>query len=245
MNRAGFLPELACALAWGAEDNVAVLWGDFDETGHPSDPNVTAFGVCGLRATCQQWLAFSEKWNAALADYGVDVFHMKTFYSPRHSPYNRWPDERKQAFLTLLLDLIEPLVPVLGSMKKFEEDVEGAERETIQEDWRESYHGGIRSALFNVPHGSKVHFVFAQHPEISSTVVGEYHAMLAQSYAENLHDARVGTFTFGEPKELPPLQAADYLAWEFARDARYGRGNMRPTLQRILSWRNPTRIYVR
>ena len=82
-------------------------------------------------------------------------------------------------------------------------------------------------------------------PEINPVVVGGYHTMVVQSYVENFRDARVGTFEFGEPKGLPPLQAADYVAWEFARDARNGRGSIRPTLRRILSWRQPTRIYVR
>ena len=72
-----------------------------------------------------------------------------------------------------LLELIETVRPVLGSMKKFEEGVEGAERETIQDEWRESYHGCVRSSIVDLPADARVHFIFAKHPEISPVVVGD------------------------------------------------------------------------
>ncbi len=61
------------------DERAPSVWAYFDETGHPSDPDVAAFGVCGLRATCAQWLRFTYGWNGVLASEGIQHFHMKNF----------------------------------------------------------------------------------------------------------------------------------------------------------------------
>jgi len=245
MTTANAFLDMACGLGWSPEDSVMVLWGYYDETGHPSDPNVTAFGVCGLRATCAQWLTFNEAWKKLLAAEGIENLHMKTFYSRHHEPYNGWSDAKKDSFLMSLVDLIETIKPVVGSMKKFPAD--GSERETIEEEWRESYHGCLRSSVMMLPAHAKVHFVFARHPEISQVSVDQYHGWVTDSYKQLWNDWRVGTLSFGDPKDLVPLQAADYVAWEIARDARNGPDpdKMRPTMRRLRDMRAGLRIYLR
>ncbi len=131
------------------DERAPSVWAYFDETGHPSDPDVAAFGVCGLRATCAQWLRFTYGWNGVLASEGIQHFHMKNFYSPRHEPYNGWSEEKKHHFPMSLIDLIETVKPVLAAMKKFHPCV--AEREKITEEWRESYHGCLRPKIAQRP----------------------------------------------------------------------------------------------
>jgi len=203
---ASLLPLFAHALAWKPGDSVTVLWGYFDETGHPSDPNVTAFGVCGLRATSERWLTFSDAWNTLLATEGIESFHMKTFYSPHHVPYNGWSAGKKEDFLMSLLELIETVRPVLGSMKKFEEGVEGAERETIQEEWRESYHGCIRSAIVDLPADAGI-TRWSSSPmwKISATRVWAPSSLASR---KAFHRCRLRTTWRGSLLEMPETGAA-------------------------------------
>jgi hypothetical protein len=170
---------------------------------------------------------------------------MRTFYSGHDAPYNGWPEDKKDKFLVSLVDLIEIVKPVLGSMKKFPADRSG--RETIEEEWRESYHGCLRASVLDLPPSAKANFIFARHPEVNPMAASDYHARVVQSHRDSLSDSRIGTLSFGDPTELPPLQAADYVAWEIARDARNGPdpGKLRPTMRRLQGMRAGLRVYVR
>lgn len=216
-----------------------VLWVYFDETGHPSDPNVRAFGIGGLSATRERWQSFNAAWESILAEKGIRVFHMKEFYSGGHQPYASWSDGQKMAFLLRLVDVIEMVKPPLGAMQSLPDDM--SQRDRIDEAYRQSYHACIRAAIHDVASFDKVHFVFAKYPEISPVLLKQYHGWTIDGYRQVFDDHRLGTITFGEPRDLPALQASDFLSWELQRHVRDPEQPLRPTMQRLLAMR--PRIY--
>lgn len=223
--------EFAFCLGWKLDDLVTAYWGYFDETGHPADPRVSAFGIGGLRATCRTWVSFNEAWQRVLAPKGITAFHMKEVYAPRSTPYGGWSDDDKTDFLMALIDVIEMVKPPLGAMRSLVNDV--AHRDRMAEAYREAYHDALHSTLTASPSATKVHFVFAKHPEISEVLLRRYHGWIMDAYQEVLDDDRVGAITFGEPADLPPLQAADLIAWELRRH-QANPTERRPTLLRLL-----------
>jgi hypothetical protein len=54
-----------------------------------------------------------------------------------------------------------------------------------------------------------------------------------EGYKQVLNDDRIGGIAFGDPADLPPLQAADLVAWEFRRH-QINPTEMRRTLKRLL-----------
>lgn len=206
----------------------------FDESGHTADPGVRAFGIAGLRALCEQWFTFNERWLSLIEPEGIRCFHMKEFYSGHATPYRDWSLEKKERFLMSLLDVIETVKPPIGAMQSLAEDLQ--DRETIQNAYREAYHGAIRSAVITSPDEAKDHFIFARHEEISREDMADYHKRVMDGYRRVLSDPRVGSIAFGEPPDLPPLQAADYIAWEFRRHV-HDPSAVRPTFKRLLAMR--------
>jgi hypothetical protein len=102
------------------------FWVYFDESGHPTDPAVKAFAIGGLRATCADWLAFNDEWNAVLASENVKAFHMRELYSRSgKSPYRDWDNNKRQEFLMRLVNVITSrLQTPVGSMKRLPDQEE-------------------------------------------------------------------------------------------------------------------------
>lgn len=60
--------------------------------------------------------------------------------------------------------------------------------------------------------------IFSFHEEINLISFTEYHARIVEALVKNKNDERLKSIKFGKFKDLPPLQAADLAAWEFAHN---------------------------
>ncbi len=209
-----------------------VFWAYFDESGHPQDPNIRAFSLGGLRATYEDWLSFSDEWGVVLSSENVPWFHMREFRSPSSkSPYWGWTEDRRQEFLMRLVQVITSrLKTPVGFVERLPEP---HEPEKLRDHYYSAYWECVHTAVWDLPDTDKVHLVFASHPEISGVALSTYHRHILDAYAKDFRDERVGTITFGRSKDIPPLQAADLVAWEFAWHY-HTPSPVRPSMQRLL-----------
>ncbi len=209
-----------------------VLWAYFDESGHPKDPKVRAFSLAGIRSTCDDWLRFSDEWKAVLLSENVSWFHMRELNSRSStSPYRGWTKEKRQEFLMRLVEVVTSRLktPIIF----VERLLEARKREKLEELYCSAYWVQIHGAVWDLPETDKVHLVFAMHPQMKPIVLRAYQSRILDAYAKELRDERVGTITFGRPSEEPALQAADLVAWEFARRC-HTPSPVRPSMQRLL-----------
>jgi enamine deaminase RidA (YjgF/YER057c/UK114 family) len=178
-----------------------------DASGKQSD---VAMVVAGFVASTQKWQEFSEAWKEVLQDFGVRYFHMREF---AHSvgEFSSWKghEKKRQEFLAKLLDLIVRTVGfwtgavVLKNVyDKVDADFElhesfhpyalcGFQCCVEVQKWREAHH------IENEP----IEYIFESGDEHSS--------QLFERITEQFRQAPI----FRQKNE-PPLQAADFAAWE-------------------------------
>jgi hypothetical protein len=101
-------------------------------------------------------------------------------------------------------------------------------RPTLQESYNEAYRICILYAEFQAK-GEGVNFVFSEHAEISSEVYRLRHDAVRRAY----RDRRLGSMTFGDPRYIPQLQAADLVAYELRKHAEDLKKSLRWPLQQL------------
>jgi hypothetical protein len=81
------------------------LAGYFDESAtNPTDP---ALCFAGFISDEERWAAFSDKWGAAMTEWGIPYFHM-TDFEARREQFKDWPrDEMSKRRLEYLITLIK------------------------------------------------------------------------------------------------------------------------------------------
>jgi hypothetical protein len=185
-----------------------------DESGHAADPKVDHVGLVGLIAPEERWATFRNQWNAALAAFGIDAFHMREF-AHRRGAFQDWPEERRRALLDQLLAAIEELQPtIVGSVISLQ-----AWRALDSSDQR----------LFLDPYYACIQ-EFAYLAAVHATTVGQDDVRITLSQnsefagrAKSLFDAlsksqtmprSVRDYQYADMRTEPALQAADLVAYE-------------------------------
>jgi hypothetical protein len=74
--------------------------GTHDEHGLQRGSEVTV--IAGYIADKRCWERVTQRWNTALRKYGVNVFHMSSYWR-NESPYDKWSDAKKKKFLRSLI----------------------------------------------------------------------------------------------------------------------------------------------
>jgi len=198
-----------------------MFWGYFDES-YQHDKNTGHAVRCtlgGCIAPCDNWLELSLKWSDTLRKFNVSTFHMKDFEADR-GEFKDWkknkPAERRQ----LLQSLLNLMVQYVTLFVATTVDVKHPGRHTRAE--YQKLVKDIMRAMGNKGMGfkpdEKITIVYARHNDFSKQD--------ADTYRRKINQYKDRPFVFlglEDPRNCPPLQAADIFAYEMARHLRYRR----------------------
>lgn len=185
-----------------------------DESGHAADPKADHFGLAGLIAPEDNWSAFRAHWNSALADLGVDAFHMRQF-AHRRGPFKDWPEERRRVLLDRLLSAIEGMKPtIIGSVISLTawRTLDVAD----QKMFVDPYYASIQEfAHMAAVHGATVgqddvEVILSQNSEFA----GRASSLFASLTTSHTMPKSVRDYRFADMRTEPALQAADLVAYE-------------------------------
>jgi hypothetical protein len=193
---ANSITELACGLRWQPDKEVMMLWAWFDESGTHEGGELRRLTIGGWIAPLDAWTAFSEEWRDALRAAGATAFHGREFRHGR-GEFEGWDEVRRR-------DLMGPLLEVIGRHVRRGFGFSAH----APMDLNDAYiAAGVScfSRLANQYPGTEV--VFAKNEEFKASKLYDF---------MNIYDTLAG-FTLREPKDFPPLQAADLLAYEVQR----------------------------
>ena len=199
-----------------------------DEFGHPKDPNKRFMGIAGLLAWSDDWLTLTKRWREIQQTENIPEFHMTDFvHHTEDFSDKRWEsaDERKRV-LGLFLEAIKEanVIPVSAAVSL--RDFNGLTK--AQRDQLESpYHVAFQEVTFNIAFAAANRAL--QTAEQSGDFVQNRVAMIYAKLkkftgpAELLWDAIkevnslaghwMSSYTPADPKDYPPLQAADIWAY--------------------------------
>jgi hypothetical protein len=191
---------------------VAVAY--FDETG--TGGSAPVFGVAGWIAYTDQWEAFTRSWRRSLKNAGVDVFHMKDFAGRRRA-FANWSDARCLSLIRALANIAQSKT-FAGIARAVESGAYAALAASAEEALR-------------LPSSPYV-FCFQCCLEFLAEICGPLPPGSVDLVCEDTHGVKGAVLQHFEelkrrrsewapfnaptfaPKALPPLQAADLLAYE-------------------------------
>ncbi|MGA8613518.1 MAG: hypothetical protein WB760_17980 [Xanthobacteraceae bacterium] len=173
-----------------------------------------------------QWEYFEEHWPKALEAVGVSHFHMKETAKPT-GIYSKWhpPQEHKEewaAFYASLVSVISDshIFGILSVVRGGDLDRFNQERKLALELYPLAAYGCmLLSVRQNIP-GLPIQLIFDRVEKVQAKLA------TAQSYAESDKHWCPGECDFvtvsglgkGVPlQQLPAMQAADFVAWEFRK----------------------------
>jgi hypothetical protein len=213
--------QLARMLGWGARTGILMLWvAYFDESGLPGpDGSLTKLTIGGAIASLESWERLSLRWFRALAAMNLPCFHMSHFQA-RKPPYSSWTEAERRDRLNTLLEIIgEPGRHCYGFTNIARPD------ETTQS----LYERCARDLLleFGNKYEDEFAVVFAHHPEFAR------HVGLLNQMIEHGMGGKIRSCTIAKPIDTLPLQAADIIAYEIAREEREVKPPERYPLRRI------------
>ena len=195
------------------------LWAYFDESGwHPNGGKLAKLTVGGCIASFEDWETLSAYWADAIAEMGIDCFHM-TDFEARRPPYNKWTEAERKSRLNSLLNIIGQIKPTCWGFTNL-----ARRGDTTESIYKRCAHDvllelGLYEDEFSI--------VFAHHPEFAA--YSPLHQMLMQyGYGKAIKNV-----TVGYPKDLCPLQAADLVAYELRSLERDELRPMRYPLKRL------------
>lgn len=206
----------------GTERIVMFLEGYFDESG--THETASHLVVSGFLAPADQWIRFNTAWEQALADHSVPFFKAQWWNKHKeHFGGSGWDDKHRVGFMGRLLTTVKDIDPTPITcaipMKDYEEIiVPGPVRNRIGSaytlaaincialagNWARAngYTEPIRY-VFDEGHKNSVEFHLAHQKEWNDP--------------EGRTRFLVGGLSFEDEKTLPPLQAADLIAYEMAQ----------------------------
>jgi hypothetical protein len=232
------ISALAAGLFWPRDAKVLVMWGYYDESGeYDRSGNLLNMTIGGCYAALDRWQAFDAAWAAALADHGLDYFHMTDFEAWKPPFDFKLGDgtTRDQAkhnrLLNALLDIMLAYVDGFygfGAVAMFDPEKPELTHELLMED---CVGGAIKNAVLEVAdfYGESLNVVFGKQKHFGEGKIRRY----VDFYDFGQAAGRIETFAMADPKSKRPLQAADIFAYEMARAQRTGRPERYP-FQRIV-----------
>ena len=188
----------------------------FDESG--THEGSEAVAVAGYLSTPDLWQKFEVEWRKTLAEFGIDFFHM-TDFAARRQQFAGWPEEKRRACLSKLIDItnrhviasVGTVIPVrdyqAAFSKKADNFVGGPYGVAAMACFSEV------AKTFNLigVHG-QVAYVF----ETGARGSGQVHKAFTwlEQNPGSKAEMRLLALSFQNKREYCPLQAADILAYE-------------------------------
>lgn len=190
----------------------------FDESGTHAGSEAVA--VAGYLATPEEWESFEVEWRAALAEWGLDYFHMSKFAN-RIGEYASWTeDDRRERFVRLVnitnkhvLGSVGTVIPLALYDATF--SVGGPARAKTGGPY------GL-AAFCNMMSVADLVRDLRGEPSVAyvleSGAVGRH--QITKLLLDNMNDPesqkqfRLLSLAFQDKRQFVPLQAADILAYE-------------------------------
>jgi len=204
----------------GTHKAVLMLRAYFDESGD-HDKDFICMGGC--IADLDAWDKFEKDWEEVLVAYGVRQLHTAQLmtYVPQEE-YDGWSRKKCECFLADLLPI------VLRTVKLYIGTPENVwEYKVASEPKDDPYFNCLSTCIDcaasyanSFGNDEKVETVFAEHPR---------HTSRARSLYPQIRDvggmySRLATDTYGSPKDILPLQAADMVAFLFRKECERRKG---------------------
>jgi hypothetical protein len=193
---------------------VADLVAYFDESGTHADSNMTV--VAAFVSDAARWKRFTEEWQSALKDFGIQHFHMNQ-YESRFGQFLDWSNDDRKSRLAWLLSIIEEHVSWSMSCTVFREPVETIMSKQVEKRLGGLYGLGAQQCWRHIgevvrPFDAWVESVMESGAQGSKTLG---HLYQLNSQLDEWRDLnRISSLEFRNGKDFPPLQAADILAYE-------------------------------
>jgi len=230
------------ASVWKA---LAMLRAYFDESGTHGDAPITV--IAGFVATAEVWAALEAEWSkllSPLAELGVTWFHLVDCQHGRKQ-FDRVRREIREDLIANLADVVSrhdvSAVWAGVNVEEFDRLATPEFRQRFPKPYDLCFDEVVRQIWWWSRHnaqGERVPLMFAVQEEYEKRNIQAYQAWRAHPRAGEL----LGSLTFDFPKNVVPLQAADFIAGETAKEwtgREYGEMSLRtgfqlnPTLQKI------------
>ena len=194
----------------------AVIHAYFDESGTHANSPVTC--VAGYLFAAPQAKRFAKQWRKALSEVGLTYFHMSEFAHGRGDFASLTPAQRLALSKTLVKLIREHMSFGWGVMAS------QAEYEQVAPDWYQWIHPDVYSMSLNWAMSAVVGW--ADHAGYAGRIAyffesghryGKHvNARLEQiARVQRVRDAwRYSSHSFVSKGDAPPLDAADFLAWQ-------------------------------
>ncbi len=183
-----------------------------DESGihDPATGKLRRLALAGCLAREVDWLRFNLEWSPILKGHSIGCFHMVDFEAYRGA-FAGWNRSRHETFLMQLLDCFDPHVKsIFGASSQIADTAERLKVSYLNNIHR-TINNAFREARFWAFPDEKVSVMFAKHPEVSPVHIEQYVTAIGDSIPN------LDNISFGDPKDVVPLQAADLVAYEIAR----------------------------
>ena len=198
---------------------VLTIAGYFDESGTHSGSDTVA--VAGYLAVPAAWEHFEQEWRVALADFGLDAFHM-TDFANRAQVYEGWEEHEYRDRFARLVDIINrhvlcsigAAIPMSAYREAFSTEATGAHAApyVLATSMCITLAARVvRAQSFD----ARIAYVFESGARGQGDVLEMFTAN--QRDEANREHHRLLRVAFEGKREFVPLQAADILAYELSR----------------------------
>jgi hypothetical protein len=186
-----------------------------DESGHSKDPACDFVGMSGMIAGVDKWKVFESDWAGMLRDFDIPFVH-RSELAHSMGPFKGWDEIKRRK-------LVGQAVEIIGATEGLpfgcSVDVKAFHRldPEAQIGLRDPYIMSLQMCL----HGAVVHAMF-EPPEDKVTVIldssvdwaGDLPKLMKMMAETHGFGPRLGAYGFGQWRDLLPLQAADFVAYE-------------------------------
>jgi hypothetical protein len=188
-----------------------------DESGSSGDTDFVSIG--GLVAAGGAWEMLEYQWREALDEFEITDFHMRE-YAQSVGQCKKWRgDEEKRRevydrFIRLIYDAhampFGAVVP-MAAYRQWSKEAKRAMRDPYFICLQYCLDAVVHRADYvGLPMDEKILTVFSQNTQFES-LAGKYWHAMRKSYEWG---ERLGACSFGDPKSICALQAADVVAYE-------------------------------
>ena len=183
--------------------------------------NPQILSVAGFVGSLESWARFHKEWREARATAGIDYFHMTDFMSRQAKPYRGWTENKRNAIISHLLELINGsavfAVGVAFRLDDYRTEIGQGKRSYKPYRFGAGLCiGRVARELAAAKINRSVMYVFE--------VGDEGEPAFRKSMAEIIHklpkyrdEMRISSVESGTKNAFPALDAADFFAWQVSQ----------------------------